>query len=613
MASATRPWAAWRNARLGTLLFGALLLSMTALSITSAVRVRSMREQRHNTVDAAIREYASLAARLFTDRAFGLFEGGRQRILSSIYGARLRPGESLPNFQRFREDAGREMDLIGFAVADTNRGFFRLDLATNALDASGSAQRPEIAPRIRQAVAEYPTTGPRRLEPLVWQMVDLPEQLSMGYMALRGASGDVRAYYGFAYSRRRGWTDIGSAVLRELPLLPTSILVGRGTTPSDTNVLSSTVGSNSDTLLAIQLLDGAGTLLFESRKPFAGGLSGEFWYPVGPRAFRAVATLHPNLVSALRDRLDADYRAGAEIPLSTGRRLSLPIDMLLPIVAMLLAITAGVGLWRERHLTKARRDFVASVSHELRTPLAQIRMFTETLQLKRERDEEERTRWLGIVGREARRLGDMVENILLYSHIDARRATLELERTDLGELIEEIVEGYVPLANERGMRVVADAPSRIFALVDPRAMRQVIVNLLDNALKYGPREQTVQINLDRVEDRVHIVVIDEGKGIRVADRKRIWEPFVRLGDRGSAGGSGIGLAVVRDLIELHGGTVAVDDAPGGGARFSIELSASDSVEGLPPRATGEFRAREMAAKARAQRSLAPATQHKKNS
>ncbi|MBK8062575.1 MAG: HAMP domain-containing histidine kinase [Gemmatimonadetes bacterium] len=96
---------------------------------------------------------------------------------------------------------------------------------------------------------------------------------------------------------------------------------------------------------------------------------------------------------------------------------------------------------------------MASVSHELRTPLAQIRMFTETLQLGRERNAEERQAWLNIIGREARRLGDLVENILLFSHIDADRAKLELERTDLGELIEEVVEGYVPLAEQRGMRI----------------------------------------------------------------------------------------------------------------------------------------------------------------
>jgi signal transduction histidine kinase len=248
-------------------------------------------------------------------------------------------------------------------------------------------------------------------------------------------------------------------------------------------------------------------------------------------------------------------------------------------------------LWRGRTVVRARRDFVASVSHELRTPLAQIRMFTETLQLGRERDPQERQQWLNIISREARRLGDLVENILLFSHIDADRTKLEKERTDLGELIEEVVEGFVPIAEQRGMRLLADAPSRIFSLVDPRAMRQVIVNLLDNALKYGPRGQVVSIELERIGTVARITVSDQGPGIAPNDRKRLWQPFVRLGkDAGTTAGSGIGLAVVRALVEQHGATITLDDAPEGGARFVLDFAVSDSSAGLPLRATGEFRA-----------------------
>ncbi len=239
---------------------------------------------------------------------------------------------------------------------------------------------------------------------------------------------------------------------------------------------------------------------------------------------------------------------------------------------------------------RARRDFVASVSHELRTPLAQIRMFTETLQLGRDRSEEERQQWLNIISREARRLGDLVENILLFSHIDADRAKLEKERTDLGELIEEVVEGFVPVAEQRGMRIVADAPSRIFSLVDPRAMRQIIVNLLDNALKYGPAGQKVSVELERIGMVARITIADQGPGIEPGDRTRMWEPFVRLGkEAGITGGSGIGLAVVRALVEQHGASISLSEGTEEGARFVLEFEVSESAAGLPLRATGEFR------------------------
>jgi signal transduction histidine kinase len=215
-------------------------------------------------------------------------------------------------------------------------------------------------------------------------------------------------------------------------------------------------------------------------------------------------------------------------------------------------------------------------------------MFSETLLLGREESEEERLRWTAVIGREARRLGDLVENILLFSHIDAARVRLEPERADLGELVEEAVEAYVPIAASRRMRIVADAPSRIYAVVDPRALRQVVVNLLDNALKYGPAGQTVSVEVEREGTSARIVVCDQGPGVAPVDRARLWRPFVRLGDAGgSAGGSGIGLSVVRSLVAQHGGTVAVDDAPGGGARFVVALPLAD---GTPPprRVTAEY-------------------------
>ncbi|MBC7894267.1 MAG: HAMP domain-containing histidine kinase [Cytophagaceae bacterium] len=579
----------WRGRSLptfGTAVFAALLLTMTALSIISALVFRSLNEQRHQTADAAIREYASLGARLFGDRAFGVFEGSRLRILASVYGSRPRPGDPPPDFDRFVDVAAREMDLIGFAVDDANRGFFRVDVRTGAYRGAGGAAGEAMGVRIAEMIRMRPAPTERRLEPLVWLMADLPEPVSVGYTALRAHSGDDLAYYGFTYTRRIGWKQVGDAVMRDLPLLPGSFI--------DPGFRYGMDRSRTDSLIAIRLFDAQGAVLYESRPRFAGEIEGEFVFRTGPGGFSASATLHPTLVEDIRANLNASYRAALQFTYTregSERRMAFPVDAMLPIVALLLAIVAGVGLWRERQLTRARRDFVASVSHELRTPLAQIRMFTETLQLKRERDEEERARWLSIVSREARRLGDLVENILLFSHIDADRARVEKERTDLGELIEEIVEGYVPVASQKGMRIIADAPSRIFSMVDPRAMRQIVVNLLDNALKYGPKGQVIAIELERIGQVARVVITDQGPGIPTQDRRRMWEPFVRLGNKGTTDGSGIGLAVVRDLVALHDATIAIDDAPGGGARFTLTFAISDSAEGLPLRATGEFRTR----------------------
>ncbi len=572
----------WHLPSFTTLGFGALLLLMLALTLLSTSAFLRLTGQRRRVADDAIREYASLGARLFGDRGYYLFESARMRILSSIYGTRVLPGQRPPSLENFAAHARETMDQIGFAIDDPNRGFFRLDAKSRAIEGTGAAASERIRNRIRELILTRPVPSDSRIEPMAWMMVNEPEPLTLGLATLHDAAGNEVAHYGFVYSRRRGWKSVGDAVMRELPLLPGTFI--------DPQYRFGLDASHSDSLVAIRLVDVNGRVIYDSRPPFPGSVEGKFTFNTGTGAFSAIETLHPALLASIRHSLQATrdapfitYEMGGTI-----HTVRIPLEAMLPTVALLLAMLAGFGLWREQRLTRARRDFVASVSHELRTPLAQIRMFTETLLLRREQDEEERTRWLNIIGREARRLGDLVENILLFSHIDADRTKLERERTDLGELIEEIAEGYVPLAVQQRMHIVVDAPSRIFSLVDPRAMRQVVVNLLDNALKYGPAGQTVRIDLERIGSVARIVVTDEGPGIKHGDRNRMWQPFVRLGDQGTTGGSGIGLAVVRNLIVMHDGTIAVDDAPRGGARFTIELAVSDTTQGLSARETGEF-------------------------
>ncbi|MBL8961167.1 MAG: HAMP domain-containing histidine kinase [Gemmatimonadetes bacterium] len=591
-------WREWHRPKLSTVVYVVLFLSMVALSLATSLAFSFLTAQRSRTADEAIQEYAALGARLFGDRSFGLFEGARLRILSVAYAARLGPGQPLPDFATFATDAAGDMDFLGFAPGDSNRGFFSLDLRSGRWQATGAARDTVVASRIRSLLREARTTPMRRLDPRVAPMTDLGNPLVLSYAAVQDRAGAVVGWMGFTYSRHLGWRSVGGAVMAELPLLPGSLL--------DSTMQAGLGSARSDSLIAMRVVDAAGAVLYESRPPFAGSPAGSFTSALGS-GVRFEATLHPDLVARLRTGLRAgNSRIFYEYRDIDGRlvRAPLPLEALLPVVTFLFAVFAGVGLWRERSITRTRRDFVASVSHELRTPLAQIRMFTETLQLRRERDDDERAKWLGIIGREARRLGDMVENILLFSHVDADRAKVEKERTDLGELVEEVVEGYVPQAAQREMRIVADAPSRIFCLVDPRAMRQVVVNLLDNALKYGPRGQVVNIDLERVEDRVKLRVRDQGPGIPVADRRRVWRPFVRLGTKAVTGGSGIGLAVVRELVALHDGTVSVAEAEGGGALFEVDLPASDSLAGLTLRETGEFRAREVAARAAADRAAA---------
>jgi len=219
------------------------------------------------------------------------------------------------------------------------------------------------------------------------------------------------------------------------------------------------------------------------------------------------------------------------------------------------------------------------VSHELRTPLAQVRMFAETLMLGRVRTEEEGRRSLQIIDQEARRLTNLVENVLQFSRAERRLTRLAPEPTEIAGQVRETVEGFAPLAEARRVDVRLALQEGVVASVDRGALKQTLINLLDNAVKYGPTGQTVTVSTSLVGDTVRISVDDQGPGIAARERDRIWEPFYRLErDASSAvAGSGIGLSVVRDLVMQHGGRVWVEGAPGGGARFVVELPGASGV------------------------------------
>jgi signal transduction histidine kinase len=251
----------------------------------------------------------------------------------------------------------------------------------------------------------------------------------------------------------------------------------------------------------------------------------------------------------------------------------------LPLITGLLLITAilvgGIlyQLRREYALAGLRSDFVASVSHELRTPLAQIRMFSETLRLGRVRSQEERSRSLVIIDQEARRLTHLVENLLHFSRSERHAARIDATPELIAPLIRSAVEKFEPLAAARRVTVRTVLDERLVAVVDPGALHQMLLNLLDNAVKYGPDGQTVTLTLEGWGGYLRIKVDDLGPGVPLEARERVWDRFWRLRrDRGSAvAGTGIGLAVVKELATLHRGRVWCDEAEAGGARFVIEL------------------------------------------
>ena len=193
------------------------------------------------------------------------------------------------------------------------------------------------------------------------------------------------------------------------------------------------------------------------------------------------------------------------------------------------------------------------MSHELRTPLAQIRLFTETVLLDRCRSDDERRRFLEAASRETLRLGHLVDNILDFSR--AERGVLDVSATPrrLAPIAAEVTQAFRPLAATRRVRLEAELDPEADAAVDEAGLTRVLLNLLDNAVKYGPEAGDVTVRLRRAADNVELAVEDRGPGVPAGEREAIFTPFRRLGrDRRSAAtGVGIGLAIVRELVARH--------------------------------------------------------------
>lgn len=266
-----------------------------------------------------------------------------------------------------------------------------------------------------------------------------------------------------------------------------------------------------------------------------------------------------------------------------GLLLPLSLDVLFIATLLIFAIAwmrsqARVGsLQRERELSRVREDFLAGVSHELRTPLAQIRMFAELLRSGSMRRPEESRRALNVIEKESSRLSILVDNILNYATISRGKSDAADPNafTDVARDVQYVLDAFAPLANEQDAKLATDINAGAFAAIDSAKLRQILLNFLENAVKYGPRGQTITIGSSESRDRVRVWVEDQGAGVADEDRELIWKPFQRgaAATRSNSVGSGIGLSVVRDIAAQYGGTTWVENGPVGGARFVAEFAA----------------------------------------
>ena len=238
------------------------------------------------------------------------------------------------------------------------------------------------------------------------------------------------------------------------------------------------------------------------------------------------------------------------------------------------AILVFHDLTRLRQLEAVRQDFVANVSHELRTPLSMIKSAAETLIDGGRNDPAVSRRFLEIIDKHANRLTLLIDDLLLLARLDSGRVELKLESVPLRAAAQDALDDAALIARARGVALVNSVPATLSAEADPERLRQVLANLIDNAIKYGRPEGQVVLS-GRVADgaRVELSVRDDGPGIPAEAKARIFERFYRVDKARSReqGGTGLGLAIVKNVIQAHGGDVRVESAPEKGTEFFITL------------------------------------------
>jgi signal transduction histidine kinase len=229
---------------------------------------------------------------------------------------------------------------------------------------------------------------------------------------------------------------------------------------------------------------------------------------------------------------------------------------------------------REARLAQAKSNFVANVSHELKTPLSLLSLFSEILELGRVKNEEKKIEYYRIIRHESRRLNKMIDNILDFSKIEAGRKAYNLAAGDIAEVIQNVLSSYRYQITNSGFDVQTNIPASLPpVLIDRDAMAQAISNLLDNAIKYSGDVKQLSITTETIRSELSVEIADHGIGIPRAEQAKIFEKFYRVGNGlvHDVKGSGLGLSLVKHIIEAHKGTISVDSDVGKGSVFRILL------------------------------------------
>ena len=300
---------------------------------------------------------------------------------------------------------------------------------------------------------------------------------------------------------------------------------------------------------------------------------------------RDVADLPAPIGAAIHSAsgVGTDAAQESEITLDDGTELQLSIARVADPGAGVVVTVRDIT--EERRLERARRDLVANVSHELKTPLAAIKGLLELLQGGRV-DVQHREEFLNLMGIESERLERLVEEQLQLARLDSGALPLERERFDLDALVDGVVASRLPLAEAQGVGLRARNDAFVVVDADPARIEQILLILLDNALRHTPAGGEIVVGAHRTTTEARLDVADTGEGIRADEQPFVFDRFYR-GDQSREGRSaGLGLAIARGLAKAHGGVIDLVSAPGVGSTFTLRLPVASRSEPIDP-APGE--------------------------
>ena len=242
--------------------------------------------------------------------------------------------------------------------------------------------------------------------------------------------------------------------------------------------------------------------------------------------------------------------------------------MLIGIIFMVRAVI------HESEVSRMKSEFVSNVSHELKTPLALIRMFGETLDAGIVTDEKKRREFYSIIRKESERLSHLINNVLDFSRMDTGAKEYCFEETDLVNLVKSSLEAYKFHIRDNGFEIESELPEApVMLKIDKDAISQALLNLLSNAVKYSDKRKYIKVEVGKNLSTALISVVDHGVGIAKEELKKIFEKFYRVpAPRGEEKrGSGLGLTLVKHIVEAHGGTIEVESEVGEGSKFTIKI------------------------------------------